>query len=798
MRRVCRTSFRSVFGARLLPTTYKAQSCRLYSSKSRVDNTPQLQTDIASIRNIGISAHIDSGKTTLTERILFYTNRIHAMHEVGGKDGVGAKMDSMELEKQKGITIKSAATYVNWNDHHVNIIDTPGHVDFTIEVERSLRVLDGAILVVCGVAGVQSQTITVDRQMRRYKVPRLAFINKLDRAGASPFKGLDLLRSKLGVKCALVQIPIGEQEGFKGVIDLVTRKTISFGGSAGSMVSASDPLAAFEPQIIKYRTELLENLFEVDDQLAEIALEKDLNDITPDEIKGAIRRQTLSRKFIPVFIGSAIKNTGVQPLLDGVIDYLPSPLEKPVYALDAKKAKQKAKKEEGKEKKKNLIGAGKLVTDEEEAGANTEGLDRQAEGTILLQPDIKAPFVGLAFKLEEGVHGQLTYMRIYSGTLKRGDNIQNQTDRKKTKVARLVRMHSNEVEDIQQVGCGEICASFGLDCSSGDTFTDGKLDVVMRSMYVPEPVISYSISMVEGESSDIDKFTRALNRFQREDPTFKVHTDPESQETIISGMGELHLDIYKERLIREYEVEVKTGNPKVAYRESITGKATFDYLHKKQSGGSGQYAKVQGYIEPIPLSEGDDLEGHIHKNANNRITLQFLNNIIGATIPPEFVPACEKGFLEAVNKGPLIGAQLERVRVVLKGGETHPVDSSELAFRIASASAFRGAVMQTRPQVLEPVMKVEIVCPFEFQAGVIGSVARKRGTINTVAKEGGYATITANVTLNNMVGYATDLRSMTEGKGEFTMEYSHYEPVSGDLQMALVKAYQEERMKRNK
>jgi len=767
---------------------------RHYAASKSAVATPQLQTDIDSIRNIGISAHIDSGKTTLTERILFFTDRIHAMHEVGGKDGVGAKMDSMELEKQKGITIKSAATYVNWDDHHINIIDTPGHVDFTIEVERSLRVLDGAVLVICGVAGVQSQTITVDRQMRRYKVPRLVFINKLDRQGASPYRGLDLLRAKLGVKCALVQIPIGEQENFKGVIDLLSKKTISFGGSSGKMVDQSDTASVYESQITKYRSELLEALFEIDDPLAEAAMEKGEDGLTVKEIKAAIRRQTLARKFIPVFIGSAIKNTGVQPLLDGVVDYLPSPKDKTVHAMDTKAARQKAKKEEGK-KSKGLIGAGRLITEEEDN--ENEGIDNETAGSVRLTPDIKKPFVGLAFKLEEGPYGQLTYFRIYSGTLKRGESIVNQTDRKKTKVSRLVRMHSNELEDIQQVGCGEICALFGLECSSGDTFTDGKLDVVMRSMYVPEPVISFSLAPLDA-SQDIEKFGKALNRFQREDPTFKVHQDQETQETIISGMGELHLEIYKERLTREYDVAVKTGNPKVAYREALTAKSSFDHLHKKQSGGSGQFARVSGFVEPIPEEEGDELEGHVHKNTSGRVSLQFVNGMVGASIPPEFIPACEKGFLEAVNKGPLIGAQLERVRVVLKGGETHPVDSSELAFRIACATAFRNAVMATRPQVLEPVMKVEITVPSEFQAGVIGSISRKRGAVDTVAKEAGYTTIMCKVTLNQMVGYSTDLRSITEGKGEFTMEYSHYEPVLRDLQNSLVAAYQEERLKRNK
>ncbi|XP_042503566.1 elongation factor G-1, mitochondrial-like, partial [Macadamia integrifolia] len=535
------------------------------------------------LRNIGISAHIDSGKTTLTERVLYYTGRIHEIHEVRGRDGVGAKMDSMDLEREKGITIQSAATYCTWNGYQVNIIDTPGHVDFTIEVERALRVLDGAILVLCSVGGVQSQSITVDRQMRRYEVPRVAFINKLDRMGADPWKVLSQARSKLRHHSAAVQVPIGLEEDFQGLVDLVQSKALYFHGSSGENIVISDIPTNMEALVAEKRRELIEVVSEVDDQLAEAFLNDE--PISPNDLEMAIRRATIARKFVPVFMGSAFKNKGVQPLLDGVISYLPCPAEVSNYALDQTKNEEK----------------------------------------VTLSGTPVGPLVALAFKLEEGRFGQLTYLRIYEGVIRKGDFIININTGKKIKVPRLVRMHSDEMEDIQEAHAGQIVAVFGVDCASGDTFTDGSVKYTMTSMSVPEPVMSLAVSPVSKDSGG--QFSKALNRFQREDPTFRVGLDAESGQTIISGMGELHLDIYVERMRREYKVDATVGKPRVNFRETVTRRAEFDYLHKKQTGGQGQYGRVCGYIEPLP-------EGSSTK-------FEFENMIIGQAIPSNFIPAIE-------------------------------------------------------------------------------------------------------------------------------------------------------------
>ncbi|XXG61425.1 hypothetical protein AAC387_Pa05g0044 [Persea americana] len=683
------------------------------------------------VRNIGISAHIDSGKTTLTERILYYTGRIHEIHEVRGRDGVGAKMDSMDLEREKGITIQSAATYCTWNDYQVNIIDTPGHVDFTIEVERALRVLDGAILVLCSVGGVQSQSITVDRQMRRYEVPRVAFINKLDRMGADPWKVLNQARSKLRHHSAAVQVPIGLEEEFQGLVDLVHMKSLYFHGSNGEKVVNADVPANMEELVAAKRRELIEVVSEVDDQLAEAFLNDE--PISPSDLEMAIRRATIARKFVPVFMGSAFKNKGVQPLLDGVLDYLPCPVEVSNYALDQNKSEEK----------------------------------------VLLSGTPDGPLVGLAFKLEEGRFGQLTYLRIYEGVIRKGDFIINVNTGKKIKVPRLVRMHSNEMEDIQEAHAGQIVAVFGVDCASGDTFTDGSVRYTMTSMNVPEPVMSLAVSPVSKDSGG--QFSKALNRFQREDPTFRVGLDVESGQTIISGMGELHLDIYVERIRREYKVDAVVGKPRVNFRETVTQHAEFDYLHKKQSGGQGQYGRVCGYIEPLPVGSATKFE--------------FDNMLIGQAIPSNFIPAIEKGFKEASNSGSLIGHPVENIRVVLTDGASHAVDSSELAFKLASIYAFRQCYAAAKPVILEPTMLVEVKVPTEFQGTVTGDINKRKGVIVGNDQDGDDSVITAHVPLNNMFGYSTTLRSMTQGKGEFTMEYREHLPVPQDVQMQLVNAY---------
>ncbi|XP_072999399.1 elongation factor G, mitochondrial [Typha latifolia] len=683
------------------------------------------------MRNIGISAHIDSGKTTLTERVLFYTGRIHEIHEVRGRDGVGAKMDSMDLEREKGITIQSAATYCTWNGYQVNIIDTPGHVDFTIEVERALRVLDGAILVLCSVGGVQSQSITVDRQMRRYEVPRLAFINKLDRMGADPWKVINQARSKLRHHSAAVQLPIGLEEEFQGLVDLVEMKAYYFHGSNGEKVVASEIPSNLEAMVTEKRRELIETVSEVDDRLAEAFLSDE--PISSSDLKLAIRRATVARKFVPVFMGSAFKNKGVQPLLDGVLDYLPFPTEVENYALDQNNSEEK----------------------------------------VLLSGTPAGPLVALAFKLEEGRFGQLTYLRIYEGVIRKGDFIINVNTGKRIKVPRLVRMHSNEMEDIQEAHAGQIVAVFGVDCASGDTFTDGTVRYTMTSMNVPEPVMSLAVSPVSKDSGG--QFSKALNRFQREDPTFRVGLDVESGQTIISGMGELHLDIYVERIRREYKVDAKVGKPRVNFRETVTQRAEFDYLHKKQSGGQGQYGRVSGYIEPLPMGSATKFE--------------FENMIIGQAIPSNFIPAIEKGFKEASNSGSLIGHPVENLRVVLTDGASHAVDSSELAFKLAAIYAFRQCYTAAKPVILEPVMKVELKAPTEFQGTVTGDINKRKGMIVGNDQDGDDTIVIAHVPLNNMFGYSTALRSMTQGKGEFTMEYLEHSPVSQDVQMQLVNTY---------
>ncbi|KAH9954074.1 elongation factor G, mitochondrial [Russula dissimulans] len=705
-------------------------------------------------RNIGVSAHIDSGKTTLTERILFYTGRIRDIHEVRGKDNVGAKMDSMELEREKGITIQSAATFCDWNatspttgeqeKYAINIIDTPGHVDFTIEVERALRVLDGAVLVLCAVSGVQSQTITVDRQMRRYNVPRLSFINKMDRPGANPWRVINQIRTKLRIPAAAVQVPIGVEDQLEGVVDLVRWKAIYNKGVKGVDVVESDeiPASALELATQK-RTELVEQLAEVDEEIAELFL----NDALPSntQLAEAIRRATVSLKFSPVFLGSAIKNTAVQPLLDGVCAYLASPAEREVVAHDTTQP------------------------------ANAPQVE--------LVPAAAAPLVALAFKLEEGRFGQLTYMRVYQGSLKKGQFIFHGRSGKRIKVPKLVRMHSNEMEDINEIGPGEICAIFGVDCASGDTFTDGTSNYSMTSMFVPDPVISLAIKPTGTETPN---FSRALNRFQKEDPTFRVHVDHESKETIISGMGELHLEIYVERMKREYGVACATGRPQVAFRETVTERAGFAYTHKKQTGGAGQYARVIGHIEPMEM------------NAQSGKDTAFESVVMGGNVPSNYIPAVEKGFYEALEKGTLSGNPISGVRMVLRDGAFHAVDSSELAFRLAAIGAFREAFLKTKPVILEPIMTVEVVAPVEFQSAVIGGLNARRGTIIDSEVREDEFTAVAEVALNDMFGYSSQLRGATQGKGEFSMEYKTHMPVLPNVQVELEEAYRKSLPHNNK
>eukprot|EP01121_Diplochlamys_sp_Union-15-3_P020051 TRINITY_DN7698_c0_g2_i1.p1 TRINITY_DN7698_c0_g2~~TRINITY_DN7698_c0_g2_i1.p1 ORF type:complete len:786 (-),score=168.53 TRINITY_DN7698_c0_g2_i1:106-2463(-) len=670
---------------------------------------------INKIRNIGISAHIDSGKTTLTERILYYTGKIGEIHEVRGKDGVGAKMDSMDLEREKGITIKSAATTVAWKDYNINIIDTPGHVDFTVEVERALRVLDGAILVLCGVSGVQSQTFTVDRQMKRYSIPRLVFINKLDRMGADPWKGIEGLKKKLGLPVIPLQIPIGLEGKHSGVIDLITKEAINFYGSHGDRVTREEVPITLSDTVDEKRIQLLHTLADVDDSIAEKLLSD--QEPTVEEIKTALRKATIARTLVPVFMGSAFKNKGVQPLLDAVLDYLPDPSDIENFAF--------------------------------------RRVDADSEEKIKIECDTNKPLLALAFKLEEHPFGQLTYLRIYQGSLKKGNFVVNANTGEKIKVPRLVRMHASEMEDIKRADVGEICCMFGIECSSGDTFTDGDVKTRLTQMFIPPPVMSLAISTKGRETTA--KFTKALRKFQREDPTFKVGQDPDTNETIISGMGELHLEIYIERLKREYSIQCKVGRPLVSYKETITRKAPFEYLHKKQTGGAGQFAKLIGYLEPIPDEEN--------------LKFEFVDATIGGTVPPQFMPAVRKGYEDCLEEGELIGFPVERVRMVIENGDFHAVDSSELAFRTCTHFAFREAFHKGNPGILEPIMRVEVTIPTEFQGQVIASLNKRGASIVDSTTEGDIVRVEVDIPLNKMFGYSTEVRSQTQGKGEFSMEY---------------------------
>jgi elongation factor G len=701
--------------------------------------------NIEQVRNIGISAHIDSGKTTLTERILFYTGRIHAIHEVRGKDGVGAKMDSMDLEREKGITIQSAATFCEWKPRigdpvQINIIDTPGHVDFTIEVERALRVLDGAILVLCAVSGVQSQSITVDRQMKRYKVPRLAFINKLDRAGANPDRVIQQLKDKLGHNALPMQLPIGLEGNFQGIIDCVRLRAYYYDGESGVDIREEAVPEEYRAEAEKRRHDLIHAMADLNEEIADKFLEE--KPISDEELTAAIRKAAIELKFIPVFMGSAFKNKAVQTLLDGVAMYLPNPTQVPNEAHDQKNHEEKV----------NLVS------------------------------DPKKPFVGLAFKLEDGKYGQLTYMRIYQGTVAKGDTIVNCVNQRKVKVPRLVRMHSDEMIDIESASAGDIVAMFGVECSSGDTFTDGSVLYTMTSMHIPAAVIDLAVA--PKDKAGAANFSKALNRFTKEDPTFRVKRDEESAQTIISGMGELHLEIYIERMRREYKVEVVAGKPQVAYRETISQKSEYNYTHKKQTGGSGQYAKIGGYIEPLPP---DSVE-----------TFEFVDDVVGGSVPREFIPAVEKGFREAIAKGPLIGFPVVGVRAILDDGGAHAVDSSEMAFKIAAIAAFKEAMQGAKPIILEPIMKVEVSAPEEYQGSIIGQLNQRRGVIMSSETAENYLTAVAEIPLNMMFGYSTDLRSATQGKGEFTMEFAKYMPVPKAEQETLVAEYKKKKEAENK
>ncbi|MGV3605275.1 MAG: elongation factor G [Planctomycetaceae bacterium] len=683
--------------------------------------------DLTKIRNFGISAHIDSGKTTLSERILFYTGRIHKIEEVKG-GGDGATMDHMELEKERGITITSAATTVKWEGNTMNLIDTPGHVDFTVEVERSLRVLDGAILVLCSVGGVQSQSMTVDRQMKRYKVPRLAFINKMDRTGARPLAILGELKSKLGADPVLMQFPMGGGETFEGMIDLITQKAMFFDGDDGETVRYEEVPAKFKDDVEKWRHAMLETLAMYSDEMMELLLSEQpvSEELIHKVVKNAVQKQGLT----PVYVGSAYKNKGVQPLLDAIVRYLPCPLERDVKALK---------------------------------------YDNPAEA-FPLYPDPSKPFVGMAFKIVEDTFGQLTFMRVYQGKVNKGDMVINQRTGRKDRFSRIVKMHADKREEIDTAEAGDIVAIMGIDCASGDTYAADQKYCTLESMYIPTPVIKVAVSPVN--RADADKMSKALQRFRKEDPTFNVFNDEETSETIIAGMGELHLEVYVERIRREYKVALEVGAPKVSYREAPTQKAEFNYKHKKQSGGSGQYAHIVGYLEPLP--EGAE-EAFV-----------FEENIVGGRIPKNFIPSIEKGFKTVVVKGPLAEYPVVGLKAVVNDGSYHDVDSSDRAFQTCAEGCFREHFKDTKPAILEPIMKVEIEVPEHFQGPVTGDVISRRGLIvNTDARDN-VANIVCELPLAETFGYSTDLRSMTQGQGTFTMELACYRKVPAAVQETII------------
>ncbi len=675
-----------------------------------------MNTIIQKVRNIGISAHIDSGKTTLTERFLYLTKKIHRIHEVKGKDGIGATMDSMELEKERGITIASAATYCQWKDHEINIIDTPGHVDFTIEVERALRVLDGAILVLCSVGGVQSQSITVDQQMKRYQVPCIAFINKCDRNGADPFRVIDQLKEKLNHNAVAIQIPIGLEADLDGIIDLISMKAIYFDGEFGDIIRTDEIPNSLLETAIEKREELVDAASIFSDELTEAAIEE--VEIPDQLLLDAIRQGTLKRELTPVVMGSAYKNKGIQLILDAATQFLPSPMEVDNVALNI---------------------------DDNEAPFTLTGKKED-------------PLVALAFKLEDGQYGQLTYIRVYQGKLMKGDSCINVRTGKKIKIGRIVQMHADQMEDVEKIEAGYIGALFGVDCVSGDTFVSPGLNLSMTSMHIPDPVISLSIKPKDNASES--NMAKALNRFTKEDPTFTTFVSNETGETIISGMGELHLEVYVERMRREYKTEIVTGEPSVAYRETITRLTEFDYIHKKQTGGAGQFGRIAGFMEPI----SDD-------------NFVFENKVTGGAIPTQYISACEKGFLSCLSKGPFMKYPVTGIKITINDGASHSVDSSEMAFQAAARGAFLQAYFKAQPVLHEPIMKVVVETPDEFQGNVMGSLNQRRGMIIGSHDMGQITAIEAQVPLAEMFGYSTIIRSMTQGKAQFTMEFSSYKQV---------------------
>ena len=730
-------------------------------------------SDISKWRNIGISAHIDSGKTTLSERILFYAGRIHRMSETHG--GGGATMDHMELEQERGITICSAATSVEWNGHAINLIDTPGHVDFTVEVERSLRVLDGAVLVLCSVAGVQTQSITIDRQMKRYQVPRLALINKMDRIGADPFRVVKQLCEKLDCTARLLQLPIGKEAAFKGIVDLIRRKAIYFDGTQGEIVREESVPDTLRDEYQTARGKLLEDLSMFSDELMETLL----SGCEPSEelIHRVVRSAVWSRQLTPVFLGTAYKNKGIQPLLDAVCRYLPAPddVDNFAYVRDEGGMVGRSRRD-----RRDVPNDVHFLT-EQTPNCGVHGVTALPDSKLLLEPRDDKPTVAMAFKIVDDAFGTLTYMRVYQGVIEKGGMYYNQRSGEKERIGRILRMHADNRVDIDRACAGDIVAVIGINPASGDTYASEKNYCVLESIHVPEPVIQIAIRA--RQTKDADRLAKALYRFRREDPTLNISTDQESGETLMAGMGELHLDVYIERIRREYNVEVETGRPKVNYREAPTCEVKFDVRHKKQTGGSGQFAHIAGVMSPIP--EDNESMGAVRPATHE--TFIFEEKIVGGVIPQQYIPAIEKGFLASLEKGPVAGFPVVNLKVLVNDGSFHAVDSSDLAFRIAAQTTLREKFPQMQPTLLEPVMKIEIECPSHFQGAVVGDLNQRRGLITVTETIGLVTRIEGEIPLAETFGYATTLRSMTQGQGTFSMEFLKYKRVPTAIQETIIR-----------
>ena len=689
--------------------------------------TTQAAVALEHVRNIGIMAHIDAGKTTTTERILYYTGRTHKMGEV--HEGA-ATMDWMAQEQERGITITSAATTASWRDHRINIIDTPGHVDFTVEVERSLRVLDGAVAVFDSVAGVQPQSETVWRQADKYKVPRIAFINKMDRTGADYFAAVQSMRDRLAANTVPIQIPVGQEEHHRGVVDLVEMRAITYADDLGTKMDIGEIPAELAEQAQEYHHQLIDAIAEYDDELTETYL-TDESLVTPEMIKRALRAATLADAITPVLLGSAFKNKGVQPLLDAVIDYLPSPLDVPAI----------------------------------------QGLDPKTEAELTREASPDAPFSALAFKvMSDPFVGKLTYFRVYSGTLKAGDRVLNTTNGKTERIGRILQMHANHREEREEIAAGEIAAGVGLkQTTTGDTLATDSAPIVLESMTFPEPVIHVAIE--PKTKGDQDKLGTGLARLAEEDPTFRVSSDEETGQTLIAGMGELHLEIIVDRLMREFKVDANVGRPQVAYRETVSKPAEkVQGKFVRQTGGSGQYGDA--VINLIPQAPG---AGYV-----------FEDKIVGGKIPREYIKPIDEGIQEAMSSGVLAGYPVVDVKVELIDGSYHDVDSSERAFKIAGSMAFKEAMKRAKPKLLEPTMAVEVVTPEEFLGDVMGNLNSRRGRIEEMQPMGNATTIKASVPLSEMFGYATDLRSMTQGRATFTMQFDRYEDVPQSIAAEIV------------